>query len=56
VILISWRLWKQRNARVFGNTTRQFSEEALVDQILLDWELWTKAGLGGCVSFARVVH
>jgi hypothetical protein len=56
VILISWRLWKQRNARVFGNITRQFSEEALVDQIMLDWELWTKAGLGGCVSFARVVH
>jgi hypothetical protein len=56
VTLISWRLWKQRNARVFDNGTRQFSEEALVDQILAEWDLWSKAGLGGCFFFARVVH
>jgi hypothetical protein len=56
VILISWRLSKQRNARVFDNVTRQFSGEALVDQIMLEWELWSKAGLGGCHFFARVVH
>jgi hypothetical protein len=56
VILISWRLWKQRNARVFDNISRQFSKEALVAQIMLDWELWAKAGLGGCLFFARVVH
>jgi hypothetical protein len=25
VILVSWRLWRQRNARVFQNASNQFS-------------------------------
>jgi hypothetical protein len=56
VILVSWRLWKQRNARVFDNLRGQFSVEGLVEQVLADWALWTKAGLRGCNTFARVVH
>ncbi|KAK1601663.1 hypothetical protein QYE76_053391 [Lolium multiflorum] len=56
VILVSWRLWKQRNARAFDNRRWQFSVEGLVEQVLADWALWTKAGLRGCSTFARVVH
>jgi hypothetical protein len=56
VILISWRLWKQRNARVFQNLNKQYSVEGLIDQITQDWEQWATAGLGGCISYARVVH
>jgi hypothetical protein len=56
IILIAWRIWKQRNARVFDNVARQFSEVQLVEQIFEEWDLWAKAGLGGCNLFARVVH
>lgn len=56
VILGCWRLWKQRNARVFHNTRGQFSVSGLVEQIIADWNLWRSAGLGGSNSFARVVH
>jgi hypothetical protein len=55
-ILICWRLWKQRNARAFANVRGQFSAVGLVEQVLAEWDLWTKAGLGGCNAFARVVH
>jgi hypothetical protein len=27
VLLVAWTLWKQRNARVFGNIERQLSTE-----------------------------
>jgi hypothetical protein len=56
VILISWRLWKQRNARVFNNPRKQFSVQGLVDQVLAEWAQWSVAGLGGCSRFQRVVH
>jgi hypothetical protein len=56
VILITWRLWKQRNARVFNNHRKQFSVQGLVDQVIAEWELWSVAGLGGCNRFQRVVH
>jgi hypothetical protein len=56
IILIAWRIWKQRNARIFDNVARQFSEVQLVEQIVEEWDLWAKASLGGCNLFARVVH
>jgi hypothetical protein len=31
--MIAWRIWKQRNAKVFDNTARQFLEVQLVEQI-----------------------
>jgi hypothetical protein len=56
VILITWRLWKQRNARVFNNPRKQFLVQGLVDQVLAEWTQWSVAGLGGCNRFQRVVH
>jgi hypothetical protein len=56
VILIGWRLWKQRNARCFQNVSRQFSVQGLVNQIVDEWKQWYLAGLGGSRNFARVVH
>jgi hypothetical protein len=56
VILITWRLWKQRNARVFNNPRKQFSMHCLVDQVIAEWEQWSVAGLGGGNRFHRVVH
>jgi hypothetical protein len=56
VLLVCWRLWKQRNARVFQNARRQYSVVGLIEQVLADWDQWIKAGLGGRAAFARVVH
>lgn len=47
VILIAWALWKQRNARVFNNRSRQRSPLQLTDDIQQEIEDWKKAGLGG---------
>jgi hypothetical protein len=33
IIMIAWRIWKQRNAKVFDNTAREFLEVQLVEQI-----------------------
>ena len=56
VILVGWRLWKQRNARAFLNRRGQFSVDGLSSQIVEDWKQWKLAGLGGSSDFARVVH
>jgi hypothetical protein len=45
VILVSWMLWKQRNARAFGNVRLQKSEVELTSAILEELRLW---------AFARV--
>jgi hypothetical protein len=39
VILVSWRPWKQRNARSFDNVRGQFSVKGLVEQVLAEWVL-----------------
>jgi hypothetical protein len=36
VVLVSWRLWRQRNARCFNNTEKQFSVQGLIDQVVAD--------------------
>jgi hypothetical protein len=46
-ILIAWALWKQRNARVFNNVSRQRSAAQLKAEILDEIDDWRKAALGG---------
>jgi hypothetical protein len=53
VILVSWILWKQRNARVFGNTREQYSPIELVHRIKEDFELWKLARQGGRLNMPR---
>jgi hypothetical protein len=43
VLLIAWTLWKQRNARVFGNLESQLSTEQIIDRILEEFSLWVAA-------------
>jgi predicted nucleic acid-binding protein len=43
VLLIAWTLWKQRNARVFGNLERQLSTVQIIDMILQEFSLWRAA-------------
>jgi hypothetical protein len=43
VFLIAWTLWKQRNARVFGNFESQLSTEQIIDRILEEFSLWWAA-------------
>lgn len=46
-IVIAWALWKQRNARVFNNISRQRTASQLKMEILDEIDDWRKAGLGG---------
>ena len=46
-ILIAWALWKQRNAQVFNNVSRQRSAAQLKTEILDEIDDWRKAALGG---------
>jgi hypothetical protein len=47
IILTSWTLWKQKNARVFGNVHRQLNSEQIVDYIEQEFKLWEFARRGG---------
>lgn len=47
VVLIAWSLWKQRNARLFNNVGQQFTVTVLVDRIVDEFKLWTRARSGG---------
>ena len=40
IVLICWHIWKQKNVRVFGNTTRQCNEVYLVWEIARSAALW----------------
>jgi hypothetical protein len=42
-LLVAWTLWKQRNARVFGNIERQLSTEQIIDTIIEELSLWRVA-------------
>ena len=47
VILVAWLLWKQRNARVFGNIRDQCTVEQLTGLIREEFSLWEMARTGG---------
>ena len=53
VILVAWKLWKQRNARVFGNLREQRTVEQLVDNTGEEFELWESGRTGGRDTAAR---
>ena len=55
ITLISWRLWKQRNARVFLNIREQVRLERLVELIGEEFHLWRLARLreGGRHNISR---
>ena len=42
--LICWSIWKQRNARVFGNTSKVCNEDVLAARVVEDMKLWVLAG------------
>lgn len=46
VIATAWLIWKQRNARVFGNTRDQCDVSQLVDRIHDEFKLWRSAREG----------
>jgi hypothetical protein len=47
VILTRWSLWKQCNARVFGNHSLQFRAVRLGDQVKDELNSWLLAGVSG---------
>jgi hypothetical protein len=48
IILTAWMLWKQRNARVFGNTREQCSELQLADCVRDEFR-----GLGSSYGWSK---
>jgi hypothetical protein len=53
VILIGRTLWKQRNARVFGNIPQQWGTERIVESIIEEFKLWEIAFAGGSNTLTR---
>jgi hypothetical protein len=47
VILVARTLWKQRNARVFANTSQQFGTEQIILKIREEFSLLMFAKFGG---------
>jgi hypothetical protein len=53
VLLTAWRLWKQRNARVFGNTAEQCNTTELLRRIADEFNMWKLARVGGRLLMPR---
>lgn len=53
VICTVWTIWKQRNARAFGNIREQKSVELMVGEIRQEFHLWERAKRGGRLDIAR---
>jgi hypothetical protein len=53
VLLTAWRLWKQRNARVFGNTAEQCNTMELLRRIADEFNMWKLARVGGRLLMPR---
>jgi hypothetical protein len=47
VILTAWMIWKQRNARVFGNDRDRCNEAQLIDRIHDEFKIWERVRRGG---------
>ncbi|KAM0906593.1 hypothetical protein ACQ4PT_016669 [Festuca glaucescens] len=52
-ICTAWTIWKQRNARTFGNVREQKSVDQMVVQIRDEFHLWERAKRGGRIEIAR---
>jgi hypothetical protein len=53
VICTTWTLWKQRNARAFGDTRRQKNVEQMLQEIREEFHLWERAKGGRSFHDAR---
>jgi hypothetical protein len=53
VLLTAWMLWKQRNARVFGNQREQRDVQGLINRIKEELCLWEMAYAGGSAPASR---
>jgi hypothetical protein len=53
VALIARILWKQRNARVFGNIQQQWGMGRIVDSIKEEFKMWEISYAGGSSTLAR---
>jgi hypothetical protein len=53
VISTTWTLWKQRNARAFGNEREQKTVDQMAVLIRQDFHLWESAKRGGRLDIAR---
>jgi hypothetical protein len=53
VILIAYTLWKQRNARVFGNIQQQWGTERIVESIREEFKMWEIAYAEGSSTLTR---
>jgi hypothetical protein len=53
VISTAWTLWKQRNARAFGNEREQKTVDQMLVQIRDEFHLWERAKRGGRLGIAR---
>jgi hypothetical protein len=52
-IITAWTLWKQQNARVFGNTREQKNPAQIMTAIREEFQLWELARRGGSSQIAR---
>jgi hypothetical protein len=53
VISTAWTLWKQRNARAFGNVREQKTVDQMLVEIREAFHLWERARSGGRLGIAR---
>jgi hypothetical protein len=56
VVCTAWTLWKQRNARAFGDVRKQKDVGQIVEAIREEFHLWERAkrgGSGGRLQVAR---
>jgi hypothetical protein len=53
VISTMWTIWKQRNARAFGNVREQKTLDQMLVQIRDEFHLWESAKRGGRLDIAR---
>jgi hypothetical protein len=53
VISSLWTLWKQRNARAFGNERELKTVDQMLVQIRDEFHLWERAKRGGRLDIAR---
>jgi hypothetical protein len=53
MLLTAWMLWKQRNARVFGNQREHRDVQGLINRIKEELCLWEMAYAGGSAPASR---